>query len=319
MEYRQEKLPLGLFIGLATLDVIQLVDHLPGPNQKMQALDVAIAAGGPATNAAVAFSHLGGRSHLLCRVSDDATGKLIRSDLQECGVHLLEVSTDHPNTVASILVQTPGGDRSVISAGDGSSHMSEVADVSQVMTLAQPLNQYPVIQVDGYQADLAIPILEAFQDCSGIAVMDAGSFKPATPSFLRLVDCVVTSADFAPPGTAGPADVFDFLHDCGVHLAAMTRGPDTILFSADGVRGEVAVTSVNPVVDTLGAGDFFHGAFSFALSRIVGQSATDFQFSDVDALTSALRYASRCATASITSFGSRMWLKKTVPCECNDQ
>ena len=45
----------GLFVGLVTLDVVYLTDHPPTRNQKIVASDYTVAAGGPATNAAVAF------------------------------------------------------------------------------------------------------------------------------------------------------------------------------------------------------------------------------------------------------------------------
>ncbi|MGC9503545.1 hypothetical protein [Baaleninema sp.] len=49
----------GLFVGLTTLDVIYLSERLPQPDEKLVASDYTIAAGGPATNAAVSFSSLG--------------------------------------------------------------------------------------------------------------------------------------------------------------------------------------------------------------------------------------------------------------------
>ena len=58
----------GLFVGLVTLDVVQRVDRVPGPNDKVVASSLDVAAGGPATNAAVAFAALGGRSTLLTAV-----------------------------------------------------------------------------------------------------------------------------------------------------------------------------------------------------------------------------------------------------------
>jgi len=41
--------PVGLFCGLAVVDVIQLVEAPPAPDDKIVALDQIIAAGGPAT------------------------------------------------------------------------------------------------------------------------------------------------------------------------------------------------------------------------------------------------------------------------------
>ena len=57
--------PAGLFVGLVTLDLVQRVDKAPGPNEKVVAFAADIAAGGPATNAAVTFAALGGRATLV--------------------------------------------------------------------------------------------------------------------------------------------------------------------------------------------------------------------------------------------------------------
>jgi sugar/nucleoside kinase (ribokinase family) len=52
----------GLFIGMVTLDLVYLSSKLPGNNQKVVASDYTVAAGGPATNAAVTFSYLGNQA-----------------------------------------------------------------------------------------------------------------------------------------------------------------------------------------------------------------------------------------------------------------
>ena len=82
--------PVGLFVGLAVLDVIQLVDAPPGPDEKIVALDQAVAAGGPAANAAVAFAALGGRALLAAPVGAGPLAELIRADLTACGVELID-------------------------------------------------------------------------------------------------------------------------------------------------------------------------------------------------------------------------------------
>lgn len=55
----------GLFVGMLTLDLVYLSAQLSGNNQKIVASSYTIAAGGPATNAAVTFSYLGNQSQLL--------------------------------------------------------------------------------------------------------------------------------------------------------------------------------------------------------------------------------------------------------------
>src|SRR5947207_14898260 len=54
----------GLFVGLTTIDIQYLVDTFPASNSKTVAGTFAMSVGGPATNAAIAFAHLGRKSHL---------------------------------------------------------------------------------------------------------------------------------------------------------------------------------------------------------------------------------------------------------------
>ena len=48
----------ALFAGLTTLDVVHRLDHTPDPGLKVTSTDFTMAAGGPATNAAVTYAAL---------------------------------------------------------------------------------------------------------------------------------------------------------------------------------------------------------------------------------------------------------------------
>lgn len=82
--------PRGLFVGLCTLDVIQLVDHAPGANEKLTAREQVVAAGGPAANAAVAFAHLGGAATLLTAIGRHPLGVAVAADLDRLGVTVVD-------------------------------------------------------------------------------------------------------------------------------------------------------------------------------------------------------------------------------------
>ncbi|MHC5830398.1 MAG: PfkB family carbohydrate kinase, partial [Nostoc sp.] len=71
----------GLFVGLVTLDLIYLADSAPKNNQKIVATDYTVAAGGPATNAAVTFNYLGNQATVLGVVGSHPMTQLIRGDL----------------------------------------------------------------------------------------------------------------------------------------------------------------------------------------------------------------------------------------------
>ncbi|HEY9844600.1 MAG TPA: PfkB family carbohydrate kinase, partial [Candidatus Caenarcaniphilales bacterium] len=69
----------GLFVGLVTLDLVYLTAGLSSRNQKIVASDYTVAAGGPATNAAVTFAHLGNQATLTGVIGTHPVTHLIRA------------------------------------------------------------------------------------------------------------------------------------------------------------------------------------------------------------------------------------------------
>src|SRR6266704_1201533 len=96
----------GLFLGLSTIDVIHLVKELPRENQKITALRQLLAAGGPSTNAAVAFSHLGGTSLLVTSLGSNALAGLVVKELKSLNVRVHDLSPAYHEqpAVSSITV-----------------------------------------------------------------------------------------------------------------------------------------------------------------------------------------------------------------------
>ena len=62
----------ALFAGLTTLDVLHRLDHVPDPLLKVTSTDFTMAAGGPATNAAVTYAALSAASCALSDSDDEA-------------------------------------------------------------------------------------------------------------------------------------------------------------------------------------------------------------------------------------------------------
>ncbi len=62
----------ALFAGLTTLDVLHRLDHVPDPSLKVTSTDFTMAAGGPATNAAVTYAALCAASRALSAPDDEA-------------------------------------------------------------------------------------------------------------------------------------------------------------------------------------------------------------------------------------------------------
>ena len=77
----------ALFAGLTTLDVLHRLDHVPDPLLKVTSTDFTMAAGGPATNAAVTYAALCAASRVLNGSGDEAGAASGADSGSSGGVH----------------------------------------------------------------------------------------------------------------------------------------------------------------------------------------------------------------------------------------
>ncbi len=279
----------GLFIGLTTIDLIYRATDPPQRNQKVVASDYLVSAGGPATNAAIAFAYLGNSATVLSSLGCHPMSHLIRADLTQWGVTLQDLSpakSDAP-PVSSIVVTESTGERAVIS-------------INAVKTAIAPddchldlLNGVDVVLIDGHQLAVSYPIAQ-HASANGIPiVIDGGSWKPGFETVLPLADYVICSANFHPPQCTTAADTIAYLQSLYIPHIAITHGEQPIQYCDRGTRGHLSIPPTT-VVDTLGAGDILHGAFCYYILQ------TDF--------VTALAHAAQVASLSCQSFGTRQWM-----------
>ncbi|QIK82665.1 PfkB family carbohydrate kinase [Sanguibacter sp. HDW7] len=318
--------PTVLACGLATLDVTQVVDRVPGPNEKVTARSLAVAAGGPALNAAITAARLGCRATLLTRVGAGGPAAAVRAELGAEGVALLDAADDvWTLPVSTVLVTRATGERAVVSTND--TGRAAVAPTPMDVTLPDGT---AAVLVDGHHVDLALGAAAAARAAGVPVLLDGGSWKPGLGDLLALVDVAVLSADLRlPDGPQGDLDddevdaLLAGVADLGPAVVARSSGPGPVdvLVRACGrsKRGRVEVQQVDDdtVVDTLGAGDVLHGAALAGLARLPrtslalpggghGGEPADAGLVLVGAL-SVLTVATRVATASVQHPGARGW------------
>jgi sugar/nucleoside kinase (ribokinase family) len=275
-------------VGLATVDLVYRVDRIPAADEKAQALSAEIAAGGPATNAAVTAAALGAASvasaraevTLVSAVGAHPLGGLIRADLAARGVTLLDAAPDSPAPppVSAVTVLTTTGQRSIVSRNAGDAAVRVPDGLDRVLADAD------VVLVDGHHPALAVSAARSGRPL----VVDAGSWRPVFAEILPHADVVACSAAFRHPTTATGR--------LARHVA-VTNGAEPVRWWSAGRAGEIPVPPV-AAVDTAGAGDVFHGALAVAVAR-------DPQIKD---LTRALAYAVRVAGIRVVHEGPRSWL-----------
>jgi sugar/nucleoside kinase (ribokinase family) len=276
----------GLFIGLVTLDLIYLADSPPQNNQKIVAIDYSVAAGGPATNAAVTFSYLGNQATVLGVVGSHPTGQLIRGDLATYQVAIadLQPTIDLAPPVSSIIVTQATGQRAVVSINAVKTQATSASIPANI------LENVAIVLIDGHQMAVGYSMAKA-QNIP--VVIDGGSWKPGFEEILPFVDYAICSANFHPPNCQTSQQVFAYLSKFNIPHIAITHGEQPIQYWSCNQTGILDVPKIQ-AVDTLGAGDIFHGGFCHYILK--------------ESFTDALAMAADIAANSCQFFGTRRWM-----------
>jgi len=282
----------GLFLGLATLDLVYLAGKPPGENQKVVASDCTIAAGGPAANAAVTFSYLGNAAVWAGVLGTHAIAQLIRADLAEYNVRIidLEPGRSHSPPVSSIIVTEATGDRAIVSINATKTQVDPQAINQDI------LKSVNIVLLDGHQIAASKKIAQLAHSKNIPILLDGGSWKPGLEEILPFIEWAVCSDNFHPPNCYNSEQVFAYLSAAGISHIAITRGEKSILYLSNGTYSSIEVPQIQPT-DTLGAGDIFHGAFCHYI----------LQNNFTDTLTAAAKIASH----SCKKFGTRGWMNKS--------
>ena len=280
----------GVFVGLTTIDIIYPVDEVPAANAKIVARNQQVLAGGPATNAAITFSHLGGNAVVVAPVGRHPISAIAKRELTQRSVRLLDLLPDRdlPPPISSVCVDRQGR-RSVVSVNATQTTMPQ----PQVDPVT--LENADIFLVDGHAMEACQAWARAARAQGVPVVFDGGSWKPGTDQLLMNVETAICSADFLPPSCIDHDTVIEFLLGYGIRKIAITRGADPIRYLCNSSPGKIEVPHVN-AVDTTGAGDVFHGAFCYF-------AATGLSFVE------ALQKAADIAVESCRFHGTRGWMQ----------
>jgi sugar/nucleoside kinase (ribokinase family) len=276
----------GIFVGRSTLDIVYGCARFPEPDGKVDAEVAYVTGGGPALNGAVAFAALGGRARLCSVVGQGVFAERARANLDGHGVVLLDAAEGEADVLPVSSVILTGPHRAIVNQPLPSGAASLAAERVERLFETPP----DVALSDGHLPELALPVLRRAREAGVPTVLDGGSWKPWTAELLPWIDIAVVSGRFAPPGAA---DVLAYLRE-HVGMVAITSGPGAIRWSAGEALGEIHPPVV-AAVDTLGAGDIFHGAFCHA-------------FAECRDFSASLGSAAKVASQSCAFWGPRQWI-----------
>ncbi len=253
--------PRVLCVGIAVLDLIMRVETMPRRADKYRARDAALVGGGCAANAAVAIARLGGDAHFAGCVGDDGIADTIERGLVAEGVDCTRLyrCEGYRSSFSGIYIDDRGERQIVNFREEGS--MGETAELGT-------FDDFDAVLADTrWPAGADFAMREA-RRCAIPGILDAESPFDECRGALAAADHVFFSLE-------------------GLREYSGIDDPDRALaFAAEGLRAVVGVTAgadavrwidaegahtldSYPVdaVDTLGAGDAWHGALALALAE----------------------------------------------------
>ena len=279
-----------LCVGIAVEDHVYRLAHFPQPGSKTRAQEYVCVGGGCAANAAVAVARLGGVASLAAPLGDgdgaDLVGDCIVAGLVrervDCSPCARVPGTRSP--ISAIIVDS-SGERLIVNDRDERLSDARVAEPDALVATCD------AILADNRFANFVLPVCGAGRRRGLPVILDGDRPTVATDELLTACTHIVFAAD----GLRATAAT----DDLEAALREIARRTNSFLAVTDGERGvqwlegnilrHLPAFAVD-VVDTLGAGDVFHGAFALALAE--GRDETG-----------AMLFASAAAAVKCTRFG----------------
>jgi sugar/nucleoside kinase (ribokinase family) len=280
--------PKVLCAGIAVQDIVMRVERFPAPGEKISASEFIVTGGGCAANAAVAVARLGGRTVFTGPLggTDDATSERIVRALRADGIDCTGVfRVDNAAASVSLILIDAAGEKSIATRRGKGLNEARPADADTLVRDAD------AVLADNRFPDFALAICSAARARGVPVVIDLDQATRPDHPLLALGTHVIASRE-ALRGTTGESDPGAGLDILAAHnggLLAVTDGPNGVYWREGERLRHMAAFAVE-AIDSLGAGDAFHGAFALALAERRN-------------LTAALRFASAAAALKCTRFG----------------
>jgi fructokinase len=279
-----------------------LVDMVPAPDGERRAHP-----GGGPFNIARTIGRLEAPVAYLGRISSDRHGEALREQLAADGVKLEAiVSTGDPTTlavaeldadgVASYRFEIEGTSAPGLTPEEALAALPTSIDILQLGSLGLVLEPIATALEAVVEAVPRETLVALDPNCRPGATPDATGYRRRIGRILRRAQLVKLSDDdlaFLEPERP-PLDAARGLLDAGPSLVLLTRGAEGAVAVTAGEELHVPAPAVK-VVDTVGAGDAFGGAF---LAWWHSQGLRSAELTRLDEVAEGTRFA--CAAAAMT-------------------
>jgi sulfofructose kinase len=284
-----KRVPRILCIGMPVRDLTFRIDGLPEHGSKAAASHFDEICGGNGLNAAIGIARLGGHACLTGPMGDgrETSSKFIFEQLAHEGIDTTGL-VHMPGLVTSIsaIMIDPSGERTNVTFRDPRLWKVRLPATDKL------LQDCDAILTESRCAEFATDLCAEAGKRGIPVIVDVDSAMSLREGLLTAASHLIFSGEAlrATAGIAGDADALKKIAKLTPSFLAATRGPQGTIWldQQQGLR-ETPAFAVR-TVDTLGAGDVFHGAFALAIT-------------EKQDVLGALRFASAAAALKCTRYG----------------
>ena len=266
-------------LGLFCVDLIARTERLPAWGESLRGQGFSLKPGGKGANQAVAAAYQGASVRFISRLGDDTFAGIGNELFASADIDTSNVTTDPSLSTgtATILVSTATGDNAIVV--DTGACRSMTTDHIDAAAEA-------IARADLFVCQLELP-LAVCEHAIGIAkangvpvLLNPAPARALPASIYRSIDYLTPNESEAEALVGHPlardeqiAAAAATLRQRGVGHVLITLGERGVYIDSDAFHGIVPAVQAGPVVDTIGAGDAFNGAFAAALAD--GQALPD--------------------------------------------
>ena len=270
-----------LCIGHATYDIMINMDNYPIENSKNRVKELLGCGGGQACNAAYLLGKWGIDTYFLGIIGNDEYGKIIKKELKSVNVNTDYLEEKGKTTISYIVVNSSNATRTCLTY-----HPTDL----KMKIIDENINP-DIILTDGYEIDMVNYLLDKYPNC--ISVLDAEKNTESIIDLAKRVTYVISSKSFLEKFSNTKIDNDNSLYKALDYSQKHFNNLIVTLEDKGCIYNDLIVPSIKvKSVDSTGAGDIFHGAFIYGLTK-------NWEMDKI------LRFSNIAGALSVTKLGSK--------------
>ena len=247
-----------LVVGLVTVDLIYYLNKLPDKGIKYVSEKQILSTGGNASNASIAISRLGGSVTFISTIGNDFFGNYILNELKKENIDTNNIiKKNNINTSNSCINIDGKGERQIVN------FRSKELDFSDNYFIKK--NIFDAYLTDGRLENASIFILKEAKKNNKPGILDAEN--PVNENAIKEASHIAFSLQGLKSftNTSSIKDSLKLVKNISNNFSCVTDGENGVFFLDEDELIQLKPPKID-VIDTLGAGDAWHGAFTLAIS-----------------------------------------------------